>query len=345
MVSAGVVLQPKVSAAYGLVLRLSTRSFEPRILKCSSSSKEFHVSFQKLLPLYHVRGRRLERGLKCTNQLRSTACVFSRVQEKAGTYLLLDRLLSPRVLPQRSERVQFSEVRFLKTGIRCLNHGGDQLAAGVPVLNIQKVAGPPSARLLSTLSTQQAVQVETYMDLLVEWNQRMNLTAVTGREQMRERHVEDSLALLAAIEDARNLTATLPSESDDISSQPLSIIDVGSGAGLPGLILAIARPAWQVVLLESLRKRCDFLEAADAGKDVRERESYDMVTARAVAELRDEVEAAGAAVETLGARLAAIHEVASTGPGGQRTAVVYVKEHPTPAKYPRRAGMPNKRPL
>jgi len=145
--------------------------------------------------------------------------------------------------------------------------------------------------------------------------------------------------------------------------------------------------AWQVTLLESLQKRCDFLEhviktvglpnvqivhsrAEDAGQDAKFREVYDVAVARAVAEMRvlaelclplvrvggifvaakgpnpqEEVEAAKAAVELLGASTVSLCAVDSEGPLGQRTAVVCLKDHATPAKYPRRAGMPNKRPL
>ena len=166
---------------------------------------------------------------------------------------------------------------------------------------------------------------------------------------------------------------------------------MGSGAGFPGVALAIARPEWEVTLLDTLQKRTSFLQAAaaecgagnvrtlwsraeDAGKKGSEhRESFDIVTARAVAELRvlaelcvplvavggsfvaaknsresttDEVAAAAAAVDTLGGGELISEEVQSVGPDGLlRTAVVSRKLTSTPDKYPRRAGMPNKRPL
>jgi 16S rRNA (guanine527-N7)-methyltransferase len=85
--------------------------------------------------------------------------------------------------------------------------------------------------------------------------QRMNLTAVTERSAMMNRHIADSLSLIPMIEEAyttHNFAST--------RSGSLKVIDVGSGAGLPGLVLAISCPAWQVTLLESLQKRCDFLE-------------------------------------------------------------------------------------
>ena len=157
------------------------------------------------------------------------------------------------------------------------------------------------------------------------------------------------------------------------------------------MALAIARPTWEVTLLDTLQKRTSFLDAAaaecgadnvrtlwsraeDAGKVGNEhREAYDVVTARAVAELRvlaelcvplvrvggafvamknslastaGETSAAAGAIETLGGTPFVANEVQSVGPDGElRTAVVSVKERATPDKYPRRAGMPNKRPL
>ncbi len=107
------------------------------------------------------------------------------------------------------------------------------------------------------------------------------------------RHVEDALALLPCIEAA---TAAKP-------DAPLRLVDVGSGAGFPGMVLAIARPAWQVVLVESLAKRVKFLDdvierapvpnartlrarAEDAGRNAALRETCDVAVARAVAEMR-----------------------------------------------------------
>jgi 16S rRNA (guanine527-N7)-methyltransferase len=85
--------------------------------------------------------------------------------------------------------------------------------------------------------------------------QRMNLTAVTERSAIMNRHIADSLSLIPMIEEAYTTHNYASTRSDS-----LKVIDVGSGAGLPGLVLAISCPAWQVTLLESLQKRCDFLE-------------------------------------------------------------------------------------
>uniref|UniRef100_A0A0D6R7T4 Ribosomal RNA small subunit methyltransferase G n=1 Tax=Araucaria cunninghamii TaxID=56994 RepID=A0A0D6R7T4_ARACU len=151
--------------------------------------------------------------------------------------------------------------------------------------------------LQDKLNAEQKGQVSLFVDTLLEWSQRMNLTAVGERCAMMERHVEDSLALLPVIEDAygKHCSAT--------ESENLKVVDVGSGAGLPGVILAIARPDWQVTLIESLQKRCCFLEhvvevsglsniqvvhmrAEDAGQNADFREMYDVSVARAVAEMR-----------------------------------------------------------
>ncbi|KAH9318147.1 hypothetical protein KI387_019916, partial [Taxus chinensis] len=154
-----------------------------------------------------------------------------------------------------------------------------------------------SLHLLDTLNNQQKSQVSLFVDTLLEWNERMNLTAVTERCAVMERHVEDSLALLPIIENAFSKHCSV------IENAKLKVVDVGSGAGLPGVILAIARPDWQVTLIESLQKRCCFMEhvvevsgvsniqivrmrAEDAGQNPQFREMYDVAVARAVAEMR-----------------------------------------------------------
>ncbi|BBH03853.1 S-adenosyl-L-methionine-dependent methyltransferases superfamily protein [Prunus dulcis] len=169
-------------------------------------------------------------------------------------------------------------------------------------------------------------QIHLYVDTLLEWNQRMNLTAVKEVNEVMERHIEDSLAIIPPI---RNSYFSHCSPS---SSNNLSLVDVGSGAGLPGLVLAIACPGWEVTLMESMNKRCLFLEhvvshiglsnvqvvrgrAENLGQVLCFREKFDVAVARAVAEMRVLVE--------------------SHSPYGQRTAIVCLKTSPTPRKYPR----------
>lgn len=208
----------------------------------------------------------------------------------------------------------------------------------------------------------------------------MNLTAVNERSEVMERHIEDSLAIISAIDES--YTSHCSS-----SCETINLVDVGSGAGLPGLILAIACPGWKVTLLESMQKRCLFLEhainvtglsnvqvvrdrAENFGQMLEFRESYDVAVARAVAELRvlaeyclplvrvgglfvaakghdpqEEIKNAERAVDLMGASV--LHQclVESHSPHGQRTAIICLKDRPTPRKYPRNPGTPAKMPL
>ncbi|KAL4422347.1 hypothetical protein ABPG75_008544 [Micractinium tetrahymenae] len=301
---------------------------------------------------------------------------------------------------------------------------------------------PAAAPKYASLSAEQQRQVDAYLDILLDWNQRMNLTAITDRGEAYERHVNDSLALLPAIDrclaeqaqwaaaahrqprqraqgvqqaagedawergagstaaqrtaqqqeqqeqqQASLAAAAAAAEVAAAAAAPPRLIDVGSGAGLPGIILAIARPDWEVTLLDSLQKRCKFTEQAieaaglanvrvhwgraeDAGQAPGLREAHDVAIARAVAELRvlaelclplvrpgghwvaakgaapaEEVAAAKGALGKLGGKLVAVGEVDSESPEGRRTAVIVAKARPTPAQYPRKPGVPSKKPL
>ena len=128
------------------------------------------------------------------------------------------------------------------------------------------------ALIASYLSDAQVGQVRTFAATLLEWNKNMNLTGAATIDDVLQRHVADSLALIPAIE------AALSSGSDgdgggggdggDITTSSATgkvrILDVGSGAGFPGVALAIARPNWEVTLLDTLQKRTSFLDAAAA---------------------------------------------------------------------------------
>lgn len=208
----------------------------------------------------------------------------------------------------------------------------------------------------------------------------MNLTAVTEPSEVMKRHVEDSLAIIPPIQ--RSYVSSSGSSCDH-----LNLIDVGSGPGLPGLIFAIACPGWKVTLLESMQKRCVFLEhavcltglanveilrerAEIVGQSIDFRERFDVAAARAVAEMRvlaeyclplvrvgglfvaakgyqpqDEVRNAKKAIQLMGASILEMCSVESQGPYGQRTAVICLKDCPTPKKYPRHPGIPAKTPL
>ena len=137
------------------------------------------------------------------------------------------------------------------------------------------------------LSSVQAEQLDRYGDLLLDWNQRMNLTAITQPEEVAVKHFLDSALFLRH-------SGTLP--------ETLSLIDVGTGAGFPGLVLAVLKPNWKITLLDSLQKRVNFLEtvcreleldnvrcihnrAEDGGQAPALREQFQVATARAVANL------------------------------------------------------------
>ena len=161
------------------------------------------------------------------------------------------------------------------------------------------------------LSTQAAEQLDTYAQLLVEWNGKMNLTAITDPQGIVFKHFVDSLLLLKAVE--------LPQGS--------SLIDVGAGAGFPSMPVKIARPDLAVTMLDSLQKRLTFLEevsrqleldctfiharAEDGGREKKLRERFDFATARAVAHLRELAEYCLPYVKVGG------YFVALKGPGAQ----------------------------
>ena len=122
----------------------------------------------------------------------------------------------------------------------------------------------------------QADLFQRYMELLLEWNEKMNLTAITDPAEIVEKHFVDSLSLLSLYQ----------------PKQGAKLIDVGTGAGFPGIPLKIMRPDLKLTLLDSLNKRLNFLKAVlvhrraeEAGLDKTMRESFDVAVARAVAPL------------------------------------------------------------
>jgi 16S rRNA (guanine527-N7)-methyltransferase len=232
-----------------------------------------------------------------------------------------------------------------------------------------------SALGLRLTPTQQA-SFQLYYEELVIWNQKFNLTAIIEYEQVQIRHFLDSLSCLLARE--TRLTLGRPGAK---------MIDVGAGAGFPGLPLKLVCPATRLTLLEATGKKVTFLEhvvqrlgvqtvtainarAEELAHDFAHREQYDLALARAVAELpvvaeytlpfckvggwvvaqKGEAAAAEAwsaerAITILGGALRRVIPVELPGLPEDRSLVVIEKVSPTPANYPRRPGIPAKRPL
>ncbi|MBA3533275.1 MAG: 16S rRNA (guanine(527)-N(7))-methyltransferase RsmG, partial [Ardenticatenales bacterium] len=158
----------------------------------------------------------------------------------------------------------------------------------MPLELLDTLAGGWLSVLRTPLSEAQLAQFARYAELLATWNERINLTAITDLEGIVVKHFLDSLSVLVAL--------------DPVAQAGTSIIDVGTGAGFPGIPLAIVRPTWQITLLEATRKKVDFLQlvadelglsnavtlwgrAEEQGHEAAQREQYDVAVARAVAEL------------------------------------------------------------
>lgn len=222
-----------------------------------------------------------------------------------------------------------------------------------------------------SLSQKQKQQFEIYYELLVEWNQKINLTAITDKEEVYLKHFYDSLA---------------PVLLGQLSNQPLRLLDIGAGAGFPSLPIKILLPELEVTIIDSLNKRIQFLHllaeelelehihfihgrAEDLGQDKNYRAKFDLVTARAVARLPilaeltipflkvggqvlalkasdadDEIQEAQNALTTLFTKVIESQNYQLPN-GDPRALTTLEKRKETPNKYPRKAGIPNKRPL
>ena len=243
-----------------------------------------------------------------------------------------------------------------------------------PVYNppVELLAAGARSLLNLELTPHQLAAFQVYADELVRWNQEFNLTGITDPAGIQIKHFLDSLSILSVLPPG---------------SGPASVIDVGTGAGFPGLPLKIVRPELALTLVEATGKKVAFCEAMvdrlglpdvtvlkaraeDLGQDPAHRERYDWVLARAVAELPvlaeyllplarlgghalaqkgegapAETQAAAGALRKLGGELEQIVPVELPGLDDKRYLVVLKKIAPTPAAYPRRAGMPSKKPL
>lgn len=221
------------------------------------------------------------------------------------------------------------------------------------------------------LTDKQISQYAEYMEQILEYNQHINLTSITDRDEFIKKHYVDSI--LGALNDEFQAGET--------------IIDVGTGAGFPGVPLAILFPEKEFVLLDSLNKRLKIVSeichsadinnvrvlhsrAEDAGKNKEYREQFDICISRAVADLsvlselclplvreggyflsykgpnyEEELAGAKKAIRTVGGKTARIESIGSADTEFNHNIIFIEKIKNTPAQYPRKAGTPSKNPI
>ncbi len=221
------------------------------------------------------------------------------------------------------------------------------------------------------LNETQLSQFYTYYEMLIEWNEKINLTAITDFDEVLKKHFLDSIAI-----------GRILNQYDNIS-----ILDIGTGAGFPGIPIKIAFPNVEITLMDSLNKRVNFLNevierlslkkinaihgrAEDFAKKNLMREKFDLCVSRAVANLsslsefclpyvkvggrfisyksekaKEELEASKNAISILGGGNVICDEFSLPDTDFNRTFVIIEKIKETPDKYPRKAGTPIKQPL
>jgi 16S rRNA (guanine527-N7)-methyltransferase len=225
------------------------------------------------------------------------------------------------------------------------------------------------------LDSRQVKQFELYYQELIEWNKRINLTAITDYSSVQVKHFLDSL------------TITLALSEEEVAGQDFNIIDIGTGAGFPGVPLKIVFPQARLVLIEPTTKKTAFLHhivrklelenvevlnsrAEEAAHLPLYREQFTLVLSRAVGllptlveltlpfcriggrfiaqkkgEIEQEVNRAKEAIAVLGGKLDQIKKIALDEFDDARHLVIIDKICPTPGKYPRRSGLPKRRPI
>ena len=225
------------------------------------------------------------------------------------------------------------------------------------------------AKMNISLLKEQYGQFYAYMELLIEWNEKMNLTAITDPKEIILKHFVDSLTIAKYVKEDK------------------SIIDMGTGAGFPGIHIKIYRKDVKVVLADSLNKRIKFLDevidklklenvetihcrAEELGKNKQYREKFDYATSRAVAnlstlseylmpfvklngkcifmkiiEVEEELEKAKKAIKTLGGKIEKVDKFEIPESDLGRSIIIVKKEKITPSKFPRKPGTPAKEPL
>lgn len=223
--------------------------------------------------------------------------------------------------------------------------------------------------MVNDLYVSQETKFNNYMELLLDWNEKINLTAITEKEDIILKHFKDSLTI------------------EEFIPKKAKVIDIGTGAGFPGIPLKIVRNDISLTLLDSLNKRIKFLDevvnnlelenvetihsrAEDAGMNKKYREQYDIATSRAVANLstlleylmpfvkvggsvicmkgpniEEELNNAKHAISELGGEIQEIKNFKLEGTDNERNIIIIKKVKPISGKYPRKAGMPANNPL
>jgi 16S rRNA (guanine527-N7)-methyltransferase len=232
---------------------------------------------------------------------------------------------------------------------------------------LQKAAAEYGINLTET----QIAQYNRYFELLIEWNEKINLTAITAPKEVAIKHIIDSITAYDAA----------------LFREGTTVIDVGTGAGFPGLPLKIFCPEIKLTLMDSLNKRIKFLQtvveelglmdvecvharAEEGARNKKYRESFDIAVSRAVARLpilceyclpfvkkgghfialkgmqyNDEAEEAVKAIKVMGGSRTEIRPVKLPEIDDKRAVIIINKTMPTPKTYPRKAGTPTKNPI